>query len=212
MGKYRQHRSKKSDEIWLLSYADLITNLLIFFIAILAMSDISRVRMEAIQERMSGKAAPVSLSRIQKELTEYVQQQGLHEVVSIERTDRGLEISLNSGVVFPVGSDRIEGQWVPVLDTVLSRLQSYAHKYEFAVEGHADNTPIRPGLRFQSNWELASARAEQVRIRMEQQGIPGHRLRVESYGDTRQLPKVQLENLTEMESKSRHRRVVIRVF
>ncbi|MDQ3235035.1 MAG: flagellar motor protein MotB [Pseudobdellovibrionaceae bacterium] len=212
MEKYQTRRSKKTDEIWLLSYADMITNLLIFFIAILSMSDLSRVKMEAIQERLSGQSAPVSLSRIQEELDQYIKEKGLSDVVSLERTDRGLEISLNSGVVFPIGSERIEEHWIPVLDAVLGKLQAYAQKYEFAIEGHTDNTPIRQGSRFASNWELASARAQQVRLRMEGQSIPGDRLRVESYGDTRKLPKAQLEKLTQEENNSRHRRVVIRVF
>ena len=212
MSNYKLRRSNKNDDVWLLSYADMITNLLIFFVAILSMSDISRVKMEAIQEKLSGATKTHSLKSIKEELATYIEEQGHGDVVKVELTDRGLEISLNSGIVFPVGSERIEERWLPILDEVMGKLKVYADRYEFAVEGHTDDTPVRKGSRFLSNWELSSARAHEVRFRMEQQGIPGSRLRVESYGDTRHLPATTLENLSEEEVKSRHRRVVIRVF
>jgi len=119
----------------------------------------------------------------------------------VELTDRGVEISINSGIVFPIGSEIIDKQWIPILDEVMAKLKSYAQRYEFAIEGHTDDTPIKAASRFPSNWELSSARAHQVRIRMESQGIPAVKLRVESYGDTRHLSRKVLEHLTEAEIK-----------
>lgn len=212
MANVRARRGKKTDEVWLLSYADMITNLLIFFVAMLSMSDISRVKMERVQEQLSGSSSSVSLRSIEADLSEYIKKQGYSDVVKVNLTDRGVEISINSGIVFPIGSEKIDPQWIPILDEVMVKLKTYAYKYEFAIEGHSDDTPVKSGNRFQSNWELSSARAHEVRIRMEYQGIPGNKLRVESYGDTRHLPAQELENLSEAEIKSRHRRVVIRVF
>ena len=211
MNEFR-YRSKKTDEIWLLSYADLITNLLIFFIALFTMADISRARMEKIQESLSGKTPAVSLKTVQKDVQETIVAQGLENVVKVELSDSGVEISLNSGVVFPVGSELIEERWKPVLSELMLRVAHYADKYEFAVEGHTDDTPIKSGGRFLSNWELASARAHQIRHILEQRGVPGPRLRVESYGETRHLAPTLVQGLSPEEVKSRHRRVVIRIF
>ena len=47
-----QRRSHTNDEGWLLSYADLITNLLVFFAMMLAAAQISRTRMQQIAENM----------------------------------------------------------------------------------------------------------------------------------------------------------------
>ena len=41
-----QRRKASGDEAWLLSYADLITNLLIFFVMLLSAAEISRSKMQ----------------------------------------------------------------------------------------------------------------------------------------------------------------------
>lgn len=212
MEPYRGRPSRKSDEIWLLSYADLITNLLIFFIALFSMADISKARMQQIQESLSGKSQPRSLKSIESTLAREIEEKGYRDVLKVELTDRGVELSLNSGVVFPIGSEKIEERWLPILDAVLAKVVQYADAYDFAVEGHTDETPIRSGGRFSSNWELASSRALQIRDRLEKVGVPATKLRVESYGETRQLRAELLENLSPEEVKNRHRRVVIRIF
>ena len=63
-----QRRTYSSDEGWLLSYADLITNLLVFFAMLLAAAEISRTRMQQIAESISGIEQPASLSSIQEEI------------------------------------------------------------------------------------------------------------------------------------------------
>ena len=41
------------------------------------------------------------------------------------------------------------------------------------VDGHTDDTPLRPGARFADNWELSQARAlSVVRFLVEEMGIP----------------------------------------
>jgi chemotaxis protein MotB len=212
MDYYPLKKSKKSDEIWLLSYADLITNLLIFFIAMFSMADLSRARMERIEEVLTGKQSATSLKSIKEEIAKKIDQKGLKDLVKVDMGDNGVEISLNSGIVFPVGSDAIEARWIPVLDDLLTQIAPYAGRYEFAVEGHTDSTPIKGGGKFQNNWDLASARAHQIRQQLESHGISPSRLREESYGETRRLPDSELNGLSEDEIKSKHRRVVIRIF
>ena len=61
-----QRRKASGDEAWLLSYADLITNLLIFFVMLLSAAEISRSKMQKITQNLSGQESPQSLSSIQK--------------------------------------------------------------------------------------------------------------------------------------------------
>ena len=63
-----QRRVQANDEGWLLSYADLITNLLIFFAMLLAAADLSKTKMQQIAKELSGVEQPESLSAIQKEI------------------------------------------------------------------------------------------------------------------------------------------------
>ena len=204
-----QRRTYSSDEGWLLSYADLITNLLVFFVMLLAAADISRTRMQQIAENISGIEQPASLSSIKEEIDAQIEAEGLEDHISTELTDKGLEMSLNSGLVFDSGSSRVRAENEPTLDTMLKTLVPYTDRYQFAVEGHTDSTPMSGPF---TNWELSTGRANAVRSHLEIVGIEPGRIRVEGYADTVPLPEEALEGLEPEEVLARHRRVVVRIY
>ncbi len=207
-----KRRVYSSDEGWLLSYADLITNLLIFFSMLLAAAHLSKPRMQQIAQGLSGVEQPASLSSIQKEIEAQVEKEGLQDMIRTELTDDGLELSLNSGLVFHSGHAQVRPEQQETLDQMLDTLVPYGEKYEFAVEGHTDDRPIVGGTVFANNWELSAARANAVRARLEGVGIAQERIRVEGYADTEPLPEESLAGLDELERLARHRRVVVRIY
>lgn len=208
----RHFRLKTGNEGWLTSYADLITNLLIFFVLIISASSIQTGKMEKIIAQISQqKPATESLSSAEKKVKEALKEEKLTENVHVKLTDAGLELSFESGVTFASGSEAILAQMEEPLAKVLKVLTPYAGKYNFAVEGHTDETPISSG-RFKSNWELSSARAMQVRERLETVGVEKHRIRVEAYGETKALDPETLNGLTRDQVLAKHRRVVVRLY
>lgn len=207
-----QRRTISNEEGWLLSYADLITNLLIFFAMLLAAAEISRSKMQQIAERLSGVEQPESLSSIQEQIEDQIEKQGLQELIRTDLTDKGLELSLNSGLVFDSGRAAIRPQTLDVLDQMLRTLVPYAGMYSFAVEGHTDPTPIGLGSPYKSNWELSTDRGHAVRERLELVGVDRGRVRVEGYADTVPLPATDLEGLSDEERLARHRRVIVRIY
>ncbi len=207
-----RRRVYSSDEGWLLSYADLITNLLIFFSMLLAAAHLSKSRMQQIAQGLSGIEQPASLSSIQKEIEEKIAREGLQDMIRTDLTDDGLELSLNSGLVFHSGHAAVRPEQQETLDRMLNTLVPYADRYGFAVEGHTDDRPIVGGTVFADNWELSAARANAVRGRLELVGIDEERIRVEGYADTEPLPDDSLMGLSEDERLARHRRVVVRIY
>ncbi|HHO52284.1 MAG TPA: hypothetical protein ENK18_15775 [Deltaproteobacteria bacterium] len=207
-----QRRSHSNDEGWLLSYADLITNLLIFFAMLLAAAEVNRTKMQQITEGLTGVEQPASLSSIQEEIEEKIVAEGLQEMIRTDLTDDGLKLSLNSGLMFDSGSAEIRSDNEQILDHMLQTLVPYADRYGFAVEGHTDATPIGLGSSYPSNWELSTGRANAVRSRLELVGVERGRIRVEGYADTIALPEAELEGLTETERLARHRRVIVRIY
>jgi chemotaxis protein MotB len=207
-----QRRSYVSEDGWLLSYADLITNLLIFFAMLLAAAEPSRTRMQQIAEAISGVEQPASLSSIQQEIDQQIQREGLQELIRTDLTDDGLRLSLNSGLVFDSGSATIRTEQEATVDRMLQTLVPYAGRYAFAVEGHTDSTPVVSGGAFASNWELSAARANAVRSRLELVGLGNGHIRVEGYADTVPLPEESLVGLSPDERLARHRRVVVRIY
>ena len=206
-----QRRSYASDEGWLLSYADLITNLLIFFVMLLAAAQLSRTKMQQITESLSGKEQPASLSSIKEKIDAKIAKEGLQEMIRTDLTDDGLKLSLNSGLVFDSGAAVIRPDELSTVDQMLETLVPYADKYAFAVEGHTDSNPVISGI-YKSNWELSADRANAVRARLEQVGVEAKRIRVEGYANTVPLPAASVEGLTELDRLARHRRVVVRIY
>jgi chemotaxis protein MotB len=205
-------RRKGHEESWLLSYADLITNLLLFFVVLLTAANISKGRMQQIVKSLSGSESPASLESIQREIDAQIAQKQLQELVRTVVTADGLELSLNSGLVFDSGKAQIRPEFEQTVTSMLQVLAPYSAKYSFAVEGHTDSTPIVSGGPFATNWELSSARAIVVRQRLEDVGISRSRIRVEGYADTKPLPEEQLTGLSPQERLARHRRVVVRIY
>ncbi len=206
-----QRRAKMGDESWLLSYADLITNLLLFFVVLLTAANLSKGRMQQIVKSMSGSESPMSLESNRQEIEAEIAKKQLQELVHATVLDNGLEVYLSSGLVFDSGKAVIRPETESVVMSMLQVLVPYSSKYSFAVEGHTDSTPIAGGT-FRSNWELSSARAIIVRQRLEDVGIARATIRVEGYADTKPLPPDQLEGLSLEERLAKHRRVVVRIY
>jgi len=205
-------RSRGSEESWLLSYADLITNLLLFFVVLLTAANLSKSKMQQIAKSISGMESPASLESIRKEIDSKVASMNLKDMVQTNVSDEGLEVSINSGLVFDSGRAKIRPEFEQTVHTMLTVLAPYSQKYNFAVEGHTDPTPIMPGALFASNWELSSARAIVVRQRLEEAGVDRARIRVEGYAETKPLPDELLQGLTNEQRLARHRRVVVRIY
>lgn len=82
-----------------------------------------------------------------------------NELISVTRTDRGVEVEMKSKMLFTSGSARLSRTAIKLLRDVAGILKSLPN--DIVVEGHTDNVPIRTML-FPSNWELSAARAASV--------------------------------------------------
>ncbi len=96
---------------------------------------------------------------------------------------RGLTVSLAEAGFFSPGSDVLQADGLPVVDSIAEKLKEV--RYNLRVEGHTDNIPIRTA-RFPSNWELSTSRATHVlQYLISETGIPPSRLSAVGYGEYR---------------------------
>ena len=204
-----QRRAKGHEESWLLSYADLITNLLLFFVVLLTAANLNKSRMQQIVKSISGAEQPASLESIQREINQQIAERHLQDLVRTSLGDQGLEMSINSGLVFDSGKAILRPEHEGTVTSMLQLLAPYSSKYQFAVEGHTDAIPMVGST---TNWELSSSRAIVVRQRLEDVGVAKGRIRVEGYADTKPLPEEELLGLSPDERLARHRRVVVRIY
>ncbi len=113
---------------------------------------------------------------------------------------RGLVLSLPEGATFGVGSSDVTTEAQRIIQVVADTVKPLGNRLR--VEGHTDNVPIRTA-RYQSNWELSTARASAVVMFMVGTGaLEPERLSAAGYGEFH--PRA--ENSTAA-GRSRNRRV-----
>lgn len=141
--------------------------------------------------------------KMESEITEKMTGEEKKLVTSVRHDLFGVRMSLAASTVFPTASAKIKREALPALDKVAQIMKKSSFK--MLVEGHTDDQPLAPGSGFDSNWELASARATQVvRYLTKVRGISPDRLAAVSYADQRPLTP----NVDE-ESRAKNRRIEI---
>lgn len=101
----------------------------------------------------------------------------------ISADDVGVQLRVNSDVMFRPGSVDLLPEGTKVLEAVLKLMNEY--NLYLVVRGHADSTEARPP--YASAWELSGARASAMVHYLADKGIKPTRMRAVSYGDTRPL-------------------------
>ena len=172
---------------WMISYMDVLTILLIFFVAIAAQS-LSRLkekpaaappRITASQPSVTPAAPPQNVTAARQTLLraeESLQQHGL----DLRLETRGLVISLPQAILFASGEDRVNRQAMPIIARIADVLRDIPN--QVSLVGHADSIPIH-NRHFKSNWDLSTARSLKIlELLSRQYGIAESRLYLASYG------------------------------
>jgi chemotaxis protein MotB len=187
---------------WLISYADLLTNLLAFFVLMFAISTVHAARFEAVSEALSGEARPGMRELVQK-LEALMATPEFRDSFTVETTDDGLAIRLKEQVLFASARADVAPQGESLIAHVAVLLVTLPSSATIVVEGHADNLPISTP-QFQSNWELSAARSVNVVKRLIERGVPRSSISAAAFADTRPADE-------DANDRARNRRVVVRV-
>lgn len=208
-----RNQPQRVTEDWLLTYSDMVTLILCFFILLGAISTIDPAKLQQVAQSMikamRGKVEQpiVSLQEVADKVSEIVQKQHLEEDVDVEVTPRGVVINAKGAIFFASGRAEILESAKPLLYTLTEEIKRVP--YNIAVEGHTDNVPISTP-EFSSNWELSAARATQVVRFFIKQGVPKERLQAIAYADTKpRVPNTTPEGFPIPENQAKNRRVAI---
>lgn len=209
----RRKKAAKAEnhERWLITYADLITLLLVFFIVLYAGSQEDSKKFAVLAQGLrsafnnaatsgGGGTTPIfdgtgstNQGGTQQEIDDFesitailqriAQDQGFADKLDLQMQPDRITIGLTSDLLFGSGSASLKQSALPALDAVAQVIKDKPN--EVRVEGHTDDVPIGTA-EFPSNWELSSARATAVLRRLvDADGVPGSRISATGYGDTR---------------------------
>jgi chemotaxis protein MotB len=191
---------------WLLTYADMITLLLAFFIILYASSQVDARKytdlVSSIRTAFGVPLPPRPIVRVGdggdkllpipdmvgvlvQELTGRLEKEIAEGAVEIQRTKEGIVLRFREAVFFGLGRASLSGEAKAILDKMAPPLLNIPNAIE--VEGHTDSLPIRSPI-FPSNWELSVGRATAVvRYLVEAHRFPPGRLAARGMADNRPL-------------------------
>jgi chemotaxis protein MotB len=165
---------------WQMSFNDLLTVLLTFFILLVSASDIS---VNKIQDLSSSVAEVFGSVQSNDPRTILIKAIGHTKGVDARMIEGGVSIVLPESLVYPSGSAEILHE--DILKDVGQQLKTVAGS--ILVEGHTDSFPVVNGP-FPSNWELSTQRAVNVvRFFVDECGIPPEKLSAVGYADSRPI-------------------------
>ncbi|MGA2090641.1 MAG: OmpA family protein [Endomicrobiales bacterium] len=171
---------------WLINYADLMTELVCFFIILYALSASLSKSMQDAKDKMQKQ---IKQEQMQAEVK--MNKEGM--TLSLEEQPGSSLFESGKADITPHGKDVIE-KFVPIFMNLPN---------EIVVEGHTDDVPIH-NSQFDSNWELSTARATNiVKFLVHESGFPPKRLSAVGYGEFKPIaPNDTPEN------RAKNRRVV----
>ncbi len=215
---------KKSEDVeegapqWVLTYGDMMSLLLTFFILIVSFSSIQETKYEqaagSLRTAFGGLPKMSGASRVlenlnknqqkaMEEMIEEVQEmkaaiaeKQMQEQIKVTLTEKGAHIVIADPLLFDLGKADLKSQAKDALD-IVAALITGSPNTEIIVEGHTDNWPISTS-EFPSNWELSAARAlAVVKYFALRKGFDPARFAATGYGEYRPLkPNDSPENRT----------------
>lgn len=202
-----------SSSSWLVTYSDVITLLLAFFVMILSVSDLNQGKIESLKEGLaeviSSEQPATPFTDIKQGLDDYVAQHGLEEQVSVTLDPLGVQVEFANVALYDSGSADLKSDATPLLQELSRVIRDVSHgSHTIEVEGHTDDLPIATA-QFPSNWELSAARATGVVKYLLASGIEKQRLKASGFADSK--PKADIEDASLSEQREANRRVVVSI-
>ncbi|MDY0212625.1 MAG: flagellar motor protein MotB [Desulfuromonadaceae bacterium] len=198
----REKKRKAGAPEWMVTYSDMVTLLLTFFVLLLSMASMDQVKFDKAAGSLRGafgvfggqdeqkvtQATIVEIAPIQDDLVQRTYTR-IRTQMNRMRLDRSIELvkdrgavilRINDAVLFGPGSDRLKEEAYPVLRKVAGLIEPLP--LQARIEGHTDSTPFVSSD--MSNWELSVMRSIAVlRFFQQQNLLPLDRMSAVGYGD-----------------------------
>ncbi|MEX2299319.1 MAG: flagellar motor protein MotB [Bryobacterales bacterium] len=195
---------------WMVTFADLMSLLLTFFILLLSFSNMEIVKFRTMagsvrnalglksefdladipmgnkllpyEDPKEGEGNSGNTQGLREELEQMLQEAGMPEKASVRVTSRGVALYIEGDILFDSGSTAIRQEARPILDRLSELLPRVGYRVD--VQGHTDAIPIATTA-FPSNWELSASRAGRAVRYFVEKGVPSERFRAIGLAETR---------------------------
>ena len=214
-------RAKNSS--WAITYADLVTLLLTFFVLLLVILNEEEKQIDQIINMLMNE----TYSELKKVESQYLK---------VTRETKGVKLTVSSGRLFKSMEAEVQASALPLLEQIgaiirvskllrldedqkynnfRERIRSFGKdlNVEIRCEGHTDGEQVPPNSKYDSNWDLSTARALNiVKYISDKSQIPEKEFSAMGYGEFR--PVVAMDTVSQnllaiKDANSKNRRVEI---
>lgn len=215
--------------MWVLSYCDLLCQLICFFLLLFAMSTVQNKQWQHVKSSLSQRlnpdktvldtppAAEISIERMEVTMAqdigylnriigEKIENSDLAKRVAVQQQEDRLVIRIAGDESFLRGSTQMTGHLQEILTMLSDIMRTIPNRVE--INGNADPTPVS-GKLYASNWELSLARALAAADFLKERGYP-YALSIFGRGDSTYRDIPQEFSAKERERLSRHIDIIIR--
>ncbi|MFP4258049.1 MAG: flagellar motor protein MotB [Desulfovermiculus sp.] len=191
---------------WMITYSDMVTLLLTFFVLLLSMSDIDKIKFVKAVGSLRGALGvmetsdfediyPIELlkkstlfdervQRVYEQIESRIEDLNINEDIEVVKDRGAVVLRLNNSILFDSGSSRLKPGADPVLFEVAELVRPL--QLDLRIEGHTDDTPVLSAE--YSNWDLSVERAVAVlKFFAQEKLVARDRLSAAGYGSQRPL-------------------------
>ncbi len=211
------------DSPWLITYADLMTILLVFFVLLYTLAFFEKEQyrhaVESIKVQVEADENMIGLMELMEiperpdtqitieditglrsrektlfsHITKFARTSSESQNISTRILNGKIIVTIKGAALFDSGSAALNADAVSIFDEIIQILKDYP-EYAINIKGHTDNIPISTAI-FPSNWELSAVRATTVLKYLISKGVVPQRLTATGYGDSMPLvPNTSEEN------------------
>ncbi len=219
-----KHKQGQGDHVdaWLMSYADMITLLFMFFVILVYVSNSKSNHPNPtknnepehpwIKEHHGFLKLGASFDEVYPILMGVVVNNNAERNISVEKTVNGINMDISSVQFFNDGSAEIPEEQLPILRSLARVIKNGVRDDDqIEVEGYTDDEPLRNSA-FSNNWELAAMRATRIVSLLIDEGVKPSQLHAASYAGNRPVVPNKDEQGREItENQMRNQRVMIKI-
>jgi chemotaxis protein MotB len=220
--------------VWALSYGDMVTNLMAFFVALLSFATFDAAKFEAAIKSMQvtfgvgilegGETINLTEQRLinagdqnrplgkqEDPIVNAAPQvmgwlkENMGQAVSSEAVEEGFRIRIADDFIFDKGSAQIRPEAAAMLANLGTFLEQIAAGRTVRFEGHSDDVTFFDALSKRDNLTLSTDRAIAVYRAVGKTGVSASRMSVAGFGNAKPVPR--LPNEDEESWRARNRRV-----
>jgi chemotaxis protein MotB len=196
----------EDNPLWLIVLADMMTNLMLFFLVMFALAQQTPSARAAWSKSFDAadvvNAKPQPDEAAQRVFSENKAAARLKELFTDTTVDeRMIRVRLKNQILFPSALSALSPEAAEPIAKLALVLKDMPNT--IVIEGHTDDVPLSKSP-YQSNWELSVARSNDVIEELVRDGVPPERLVASGYGEYRPAAPNDSD-----ENRARNRRVEV---